>query len=66
MGKNVILDHPFAQRLFGMKPKPGEFLLFRGTEKIVRYDGQLELEAMAEWAVEKSIKKIDFESHDEL
>ena len=66
LGRNIILDHPYAQRLYGMKPKPGDFFLFRGAEKIVRYEGELELEAIAAWAIEKSTKKIKFDSHDEL
>ena len=36
-----------------IKPKAGQFFLFRGTDKIVRYEGEMELESIAEWATKK-------------
>ena len=54
------------QRLYGMKPKAGQFFLFRGTDRIIKWEGNLELEEIAEWAKAKSKKKLDEEGHDEL
>ena len=49
-----------------MKPKAGQFFLFRGTDRIIKWEGNLEVEEIAEWARSKSKKKLDEEGHDEL
>ena len=45
------------QGLYGMKPKAGKIFLFRGTDRIIKWEGNLELEEIAEWAKAKSKKK---------
>ena len=58
---NIILNSYWSQHLRGLEPKSGDFILFRNTEKLVKYNGKKDRDSMKKWLKEKSKVK-----HDEL